>query len=128
MTENSTESSHLNTATLAEKASISKPTYESSVIQGLLSIKEHPYGRELDRHIVMAIPNSLATTEGTEANLFLKRAGNLKRDVKAGVPVTLSLGQTFISTQTGEQEQTLLLDFEYTEATDMTLVANILSN
>lgn len=111
---------------LTDHRAISKPTYESSVVQGLEHIASTLNDSGLDRHVTMAIPNSLATTEGSDANNFLKKSGLLANTKSAGVPVTLSQGQTFVSTQTGEEETTLLLDFEYTNHTDMDAVKHIL--
>lgn len=113
---------------LQDRRAISKPTYESSVVQGLEHIAMTPNDSGLDRHVTMAIPNSLAIKEGSDANEFLKRSGLLGRVLDAGVKVTLSQGQTFISTQTGEEETTLLLDFEYTDKTDIDVVKHILLN
>lgn len=116
----------INTSKLITKEAINKPTYESSLVQGLIGIAINPYERKIDRHIQMALPNSLATTEGTEAYEFLKKAGKLKRTPEAGVVVTLSKGQQFISTKTGKKETTLLLDFEYKEAMNIDVVKKIM--
>ena len=115
-----------NMKNLVTKESISKPTYEASLVQGLIGIAINPYERKIDRHIQMALPNSLATTEGTEAYNFLKKAGELKRTPEAGVVVTLSKGQQFISTKTNKKETTLLLDFEYKEAMNIDVVKKIM--
>lgn len=109
---------------------IAETTYGNSVVAGLTNIKNTMYHDDVsvDRHVLMPIPNSLALEEGTEANKFLKRAGALNKDTSAGVPVTVSEGQTFISAKTQEEDTLVVLDFEYTEATDLDKVSQILND
>ena len=90
--------------------------YAQGVIQGLRYIHETPQANRIDRHVLMAIPNSLASTSGTSAYKFLASAGEVSRNPKAGVKVTLERGHSFQNRETGEEETILLVDFEYTSA------------
>lgn len=113
---------------LVTRKPLTENTYESSLIKGLRNIGSNPYNRTLDRHIVLAIPNSLAIKEGSNANTFLKRAGKIKKATSAGVPVTVGSGQTFTNAKTGEEDTLILLDFEYTSDTNIDVVTNILNS
>lgn len=114
-------------ATLTPRPKISTPTYAQTVVKGLTELLNQVNPQEIDRHITMPIPNSLATQPGTEANTFLKRAGEVGRTPEAGVHVTLEQGQTFKNKVTGEEETILLIDFELTPHTNVQKVQDILS-
>lgn len=101
---------------LVKKPENKPNSYAQGVIQGLKYIHDTPQANRLDRHVLMAIPNSLALTKGTSAHKFLASAGELSRKPQSGVKVTLERGHSFQNRETGEEETILLIDFEYTSA------------